>query len=166
MLRPEDRDQVRAVLALASTRERYAARVSPVAMSSGCRPWMGAVGGNGHGRFWLCTTPDGRDLVMTAHRASYALEHGLDSIESADLVRHSCDEPICQTPGHLLLGSIGQNWVEWLAREGVPGSPLRDRRGPLGRAVALRDAARLGADLDAVALAGLPMTDRFQDSLF
>lgn len=165
-MRPEDQSLARRVLALASTRRRYEALVCPVAMSSGCRPWMGAVGGNGHGRFWICATPDGRDLVMTAHRAGFAIVNGFDALASSAMVRHTCDEPICQNPEHWSLGTSRQNLNEWLARVAIPGSPLRDVRGPLGRAVALRDAARCGADLNAVALCGIPANDQYQDSLF
>ena len=149
-----------------SLQSRYLALVCSRTTSNGCRPWMGAIGGSGHGTFWLGENDSGHDVVIVAHRFGWALSFGLESLRAAQVVRHTCDEPSCQTPGHWAAGTVAQNTAEWAARRAVPGSPLRDLRGARGRAFALREAARSGGDLDAVAMAGLPPADQWQDTLF
>lgn len=159
-------DDATALLAAPGIRERYDALVSHGRLSRGCRPWLGALSGAGHGRFWLGLRPDGRDLVMVAHRVGFALTFGVDVLQAAQAIRHICDEPSCQEPTHWLAGTIQENTAEWATRRHIPGSPLRDMRGPRGRAEALRYAARHQLDLDAVAVAGTPANDYLQHQLF
>ena len=103
---------------------------------------------------------------MVAHRVGFALTFGVDVLQAAQAIRHICDEPSCQEPTHWLAGTIQENTAEWATRRHVPGSPLRDMRGPRGRAEALRYAARHQLDLDAVAVAGTPANDYLQHQLF
>jgi hypothetical protein len=56
------------------------------------------------------------------------------------VIRHRCDEPSCQAAGHLAAGSPADNFHDYLARRRDPYSPLNDRRGPRGRAAAIRNA--------------------------
>ena len=140
-------------------------RQSPHDGRSGCRIWVGAISGAGHGRFWLGVDDDGRDVVMIAHRFGYAHTHGLAALQAAQVIRHLCDEPSCQLPEHWAAGTIAENTSEWAARRLVPGSPLRDIRGARGRAEALRAAALTGTNLDEVALEGMPAGDQLQDTL-
>lgn len=144
---------------------RWESLISPRALASGCRIWVGAISGAGHGRFWLGVDDDDRDVVMIAHRFGYAYTHGVSALQAAQVVRHLCDEPSCQLPEHWAPGTVAENSGEWAARRLVPGSPLRDVRGARGRAEALRAAAITGADLDEVALEGIPAGDRLQDTL-
>ena len=159
-------DDATALLAGSGIRERYDALVSPSRLFCGCLPWLGALSGAGHGRFWLGLRPDGRDLVMVAHRVGFALHFGVDVLQATQAIRHVCDEPSCQEPTHWLAGTIQENTAEWAARRHIPGSPLRDTRGPRGRAEALRHAARHHLNLDAVAAAGTPAHDFLQHHLF
>lgn len=165
MPRPADADAA-AMLATPSVLLRYGALVSAARLARGCPPWLGALSGAGHGRFWLGVRPDGRDLVMVAHRVGFALNFGLEALQSAQAIRHVCDEPSCQEPSHWLAGTIKENTIEWAARRHTLGSPLRDTRGPRGRAEALRYAARNDLDLDAVAAAGTPVNDYLQHTIF
>ncbi len=159
---------VEAAVLLADTAvfDRYTTYLSPNRLSRGCIPWMGALSGAGHGRFWLGTRSDGRDLVMVAHRVGFAFNFGVDVLQASQAVRHRCDEPSCQEASHWLAGTIQENTIEWSARRHIPGSPLRDIRGPRGRAEALRHAARNNLNLDAVAMAGTPVGDFLQSPMF
>jgi hypothetical protein len=73
-----------------------------------CWPWRGSRQKKGYGTFAL----DGRTVL--AHRVSYAYFFG---ITPANLtIRHSCDNPCCQQPGHLLAGTNADNVADRVAR--------------------------------------------------
>ena len=148
------------------TVKRYQSLISTGTTAAGCRVWTGAISGKGQGRFWVGTLPDGRDLVMIAHRFGYAHLHGIKHLDDANVLRHICDEPSCQNPDHWIPGTIHENTLEWSERRHTIGSPLRDKRGARGRAIALREAALQGEDLDVAAAAGSPLGDQLQDPLF
>lgn len=139
---------------------RYRRHVSPRPLASGCLPWMGALSAQGSGRFWVA-----ENSVVVAHRFGFALAYGVDALLSYPHVAHQCDEASCQNPQHMRSASAAQNTREWLTRRDTIGNPLRDRRGALGRAVALRDAALAGDDLEAASRAGMPENDLYQDPL-
>lgn len=82
------------------------------------------------------------------------------------MLRHDCDNPLCQNPTHLRVGDHTDNRRDYFARLGVPGSPLNDPRGSRHRAQALRDAARNGNDLGDVIDAGMTALDRDQPPLW
>lgn len=157
----------RAVLAAASTDphtiDRFRALVWPDEVLGGHRLWVGAISSGGHGRFWIGER-DGQDLVVIAHRFSWALAHhtlpGRNTV-----IEHLCDEPSCQNPSHLAASSQARNVQSWWNRRITPGSPLRDSRGAQGRAEALRDALLSGADIEAASAAGL-VADSAQGQLF
>lgn len=144
---------------------RYRGHIHPHPTPSGCWIWTGALSGAGHGRFWL-SSAGGRGHVIVAHRFGYALRHGLDELTTTAAIRHRCDEPFCQNTDHMLAGTIAENTSEWAIRRNNPGSPLRDTRGPLGRAQAIRAAALNGDDLVAALGEGAPPNDRYQRPLF
>src|SRR5680860_809990 len=50
-----------------------------------------AVGGRGHGRFWLA-----RGWAVIAHRFGFAEMHGVAALADAPLPGHRCDNPLCQ----------------------------------------------------------------------
>lgn len=112
-----------------------------------------------NGRFWLGAV-DGRGVVIIAHRFSWALTHGVDSLIAIPLLGHRCDNPLCQVaaPGHVEPSSAWRNRREWVMRRHTIGGPLRDTRGARGRARAVRDALRTdpsGAAAATVMRAGL-----------
>ncbi|WP_147915217.1 hypothetical protein [Ruania zhangjianzhongii] len=149
-----------AALDAEGVRRRYWSKVyapSP----EGCWYWTGAVSGKGHGRFWI-----GNGHVIIAHRFAYALAHPGSTLPA--VVAHECDNPLCQNPGtgHLHASTHAENRAEWSQRRFTIASPLRDARGSLGRAIALRGAARRRAQLDATAAAGLRPLDRDQPPLW
>lgn len=124
-----------------------------------CWLWTGAISGFGHGRFWIA---DGR--VIIAHRFAWALAHPDDELPA--MLRHDCDNPLCQNPSHLRIGDHTANRRDYFARRGTPGSPLNDSRGSRQRARALRDAARDGLDLGQTIDDGLTALDRDQPPLW
>ena len=133
---------------------------------SGCCLWTGAISGRGHARFWIGALPDGRDAVVLGHRFGYGLHVGYDQLMQLPTVRHYiCDNPLCQTVEHLRPGSNADNAHDWATRRHTPGSPLRDTRGSLGRARALRAAVRADQDLATAVAAGLSQLDRDQPPL-
>jgi hypothetical protein len=79
--------------------ESLLARSAPCA--NGCREWLGASGGSGHGQ----TSVNGKRLG--AHVAMYEAVHG--PIPAGMEVRHSCDNPPCIAIEHLLLGTHADN---------------------------------------------------------
>jgi hypothetical protein len=140
-----------------------------------CAYFLGALSSGGHGRFRAGTRRAAADrpgsLVVPAHIYGYVLSRGVPRPDPVTgrlpVIRHRCDEPSCQAAGHLAAGSPAENSRDYLARCQDPYSPLADRRGPRGRAVAIRDAilaalaegASLGeieAAIEAVSAAGIP----------
>jgi hypothetical protein len=66
-----------------------------------CWPWVGKRTGLGYGRFW-----SGEKEVF-AHRFISGVVDG--PLGEAVVVRHSCDNPPCCNPAHLLRGSQADN---------------------------------------------------------
>lgn len=84
-----------------------------------CWEWFGAHKVDGYGR----TYHDGK-FVM-AHRLIYCIANGLDLGEftrTGLLVRHTCDNPPCCNPRHLVPGSAQQN-VDDKIRRGRTNAP-------------------------------------------
>lgn len=157
---------LQAALVDASVVARYRRHIAVPVAASGCWLWTGAISGRGHARFWIGTLHDGRDVVVLGHRFGYGLRFGYDQLIAAPAVRHYiCDNPLCQNVQHLRLGTNGDNAHDWATRRHTLGSPLRDTRGALGRARALRAAARNQTDLDAATRVGLCELDRYQPPL-
>jgi hypothetical protein len=140
-----------------------------------CAFFLGALSSGGHGRLRAGTrrAVAGRpaSLVVPAHIYGYVLSRGVPRPDPVTgvlaVIRHRCDEPSCQAAAHLAAGSPAENSHDYLARRGDPYSPLNDRRGPRGRAVAIRNAilAALAEDASAgeieaiierVSAAGIP----------
>lgn len=50
------------------------------------------------------------------HRLAYSEARGLDERTLAGIVRHTCDNPRCINPEHLVLGSYAENTEDMLVR--------------------------------------------------
>jgi hypothetical protein len=140
-----------------------------------CAFFLGALSSGGHGRFRAGTRRAVADrpasLVVPAHIYGYVLSRGTPPPDpvtgTLPVIRHRCDEPSCQAAGHLAAGSPADNQHDYLARRRDPYSPLNDRRGPRGRAVAIRNAilaalaedagaGQIEAAIERVSAAGIP----------
>jgi hypothetical protein len=73
-----------------------------------CWPWLSSAASKGYGRFRV-----GR-LNVHSNRAAWALANGRDP--GGLIVRHSCDNPPCCNPRHLLLGTHADNTQDKVER--------------------------------------------------
>lgn len=70
--------------------------------TAACWPWQGSIRADGYGAFM----PIGAGRTYLAHRVSYAIAHGACPV---GVLRHTCDNPPCCNPAHLLSGTQQQN---------------------------------------------------------
>jgi hypothetical protein len=132
--------------------QRLRAQIVPTAT---CHLWMGAVGGDGYGRFWVSAAPvhgQGADpatpvragRMITPHAAVSALVFGGLPLGSTHL--HDCDVRLCVNtrPGHLRRGTQQENVRQAVARghNRGPKPGMVDVRGPAGASRAIQDAVR------------------------
>lgn len=75
---------------------------------SGCWQWLGQIGWGGYGR----VRSNGKSTG--AHRWSYAYHVG-PIPEGLDIL-HTCDNPSCVNPDHLVPGTHGENMKQMYAR--------------------------------------------------
>lgn len=131
-----------------------------------CWPWSGAIVAKGSGRMYI-----GDDYVLDRHgylrrktfsviayRFGFALLYGVDLLLDVPLFSHRCDNPLCQnvvSPEHCQPSTPRENRLEYVARRDAIRGALADVRGSSGRSHAIRDALRDGADVGAVAAAGI-----------
>lgn len=107
-----------------------------------------SVDKDGYGRI----KHEGRN-AMLAHRVAYVVHRGLklDDIKG-QIVRHTCDNPACVEPEHLLLGTVQDNVADRVSRgrgrQGIP-RKLTDDQVRYSRQALLLGAsyARVGAYL-------------------
>lgn len=68
-----------------------------------CNIWTGAKQTNGYGAAWF-------KKQVTAHRAMYELTHG--PLDPGLVVMHTCDNPACINPAHLVTGTQIDNMID------------------------------------------------------
>ena len=84
-----------------------------------CKLWEGELHANGYGRI-RCRRRQGEKDVL-AHRQAYCDANGctLESIKGL-VVRHTCDNPPCVEPTHLLIGMHQDNTDDKIERGRMP----------------------------------------------
>jgi hypothetical protein len=70
----------------------------------------------GYGQFGV--GPGLKRRHVGAHRVAYFLGHGVDP--GALCVCHTCDQPLCQNPAHLWLGTNLDNMQDCVAKGAAP----------------------------------------------
>jgi hypothetical protein len=136
-----------------------------------CWWWTDSLSSTAHGTFRAGSHTSKTSRVVLAHLFGFRLHNGADSIPAGLVVRHRCDEPPCQNPGHWLLGTRGDNNRDAVSRRRLAGHALADVRGTLGRARAVRaaiqaaDPGRVEEAIAAAIAAGNP-AGTHQDPLF
>jgi hypothetical protein len=88
---------------------------------SGCWNWRLALNEDGYGK----VLRDGRKIG--AHRFAWEREHG-QPVPLGHVVRHTCDNPSCVNPAHLLIGTQQDN-IRDMVRRGRQGTGRGERAG-------------------------------------
>ena len=73
-----------------------------------CWPWRGGIKGGAYGGFRL---PFSQPTVA-AHRVMFKIVHGAEALESFEVIRHTCDNPPCVNPAHLIGGTSSDNRLD------------------------------------------------------
>ena len=134
--------------------------------------WLGAISEDGQGKLRVPRAMGERVIsapVLGWQISRGPLPPGPDG--RLPVIRHSCDESACLNPLHWILGTRSDNAADYEARKDDPFSPLRDKRGPAGRARAIRDAIlqarKDGSDIErAITRAKIVGRPGVQDQLF
>lgn len=94
---------------------RFWSKVDRSGGEGACWPWTGARKRSGYGNFFLRYGRRGtKTIFLIAHRAAYIVTHG--PISADQVVRHTCDNPPCCNPAHLLLGTQADNIQDAIGR--------------------------------------------------
>lgn len=81
-----------------------------VRTGTGCLEWTGTTNKRGYGR--ICCEMPGEPRMMYAHRLAFYLANGY----LPKLIRHTCDNPPCCNPEHLLPGTQLDNMRDAVER--------------------------------------------------
>lgn len=126
--------------------DRYAHRIQRCGEDD-CWPWIGGTTTAGYGHSHR------NSKHFYSHRAAYECAHGEDTAKGF-VVRHSCDNPPCCNPRHLLLGTNLDNcldaWERGLMR---PAQGERHGKAKLSEAqvLELRELHHNGAKISSLA---------------
>lgn len=74
----------------------------------GCWPWLASTDKDGYGFFSV------NRRNKRAHRVAYELTYG--PLDPEDVARHTCDNPPCCNPDHIVPGTFAQNTADMMER--------------------------------------------------
>ncbi|WP_426624524.1 hypothetical protein ACPPVW_18535 [Leifsonia sp. McL0607] len=78
-------------MATESEIDRFLSHVLKGPEPDDCWFWVGAIGDDGYGRFWI--RRDGTQRAVRPHR--YLYDRTVGPLTRADVLMHSCDVPLC-----------------------------------------------------------------------
>lgn len=94
----------------------------------GCWAWTGGVDRDGYGYFKVARR------MWRAPRYAFNLAHPTALLAEDEQVRHSCDNPVCVRPEHLLRGDAALNSADQIERDRTTrGDRHHTRRDPSAR---------------------------------
>lgn len=99
-----------------SVSERFWSKVDKSAGQSACWPWTASKDRKGYGWFQITKT------MRRAHTIAYRLTYG--EAPAGHIIRHTCDNPMCCNPSHLISGTMKDN-----AQDASLRNRWNDRRG-------------------------------------
>ena len=104
----------------------FRAKISSQPTARGCLLWLPKTRNKqGYGLFQGSIDYEGFSFL--AHRVAWALDHGEEPLEL--IVRHTCDNPPCCNPDHLILGTQADSYQDMIER-GRRGNGAAGRVGP------------------------------------
>lgn len=100
---------------VAAVREARKVTSLPGSGEGPCLVWTGSSYGFGHGRLMVGETS------MAAHRAVYSIATGIPLAKLfGRVLRHTCDNPPCVNPSHIVPGSQRENVQDMMDRGRAP----------------------------------------------
>lgn len=84
-----------------------------------CWEWQAATNWDGYGRFRLAATPTTPATHIGAHVMAYILHYG--PVPEGLIVLHTCDNPPCVNPNHLVAGTYSNNMDDMFNKRRHPG---------------------------------------------
>lgn len=89
-----------------------------------CWPWLASLNHHGYGRFKIASYTS-----RHANRVAWVIAHRVEPAPEL-VIRHSCDNPRCCNPAHLLLGTHADNAADKMQRGRWRGGDMAGTRNP------------------------------------
>lgn len=86
--------------------ERFEEKILKI--PGGCWEWLACKNNKGYGLFSINSRP------VAAHRVSYRLYSGL--LKPTEDLLHTCDNPACVNPAHLIIGTHQDNMTDMVLK--------------------------------------------------